>query len=302
VFRARTAAVAASAVALALAASACAPKSTAKPATSAAATSAGASAAATTSAACAPASLALYKGGQLTVATDSPAYDPWFSGNDPANGKGFESAVAYAVAGKLGFDKTQVKWVIEPFDNSYAPGAKNFDFDVNEISITAERAKTVDFSDGYYTAAQAVLTLKDGKYAAVTSLAALKDAKLGVQVATTSYQAVTQQIKPSQKPNVYNTTDDEVNALKNHQVDAVVTDTPTVFYLAGAELDNGKIVGQFSYSGGSSDEQFGLLLPKGSKLTSCVDQAVAALKADGTLKQITDQWLSSSANVPYLQP
>ena len=210
--------------------------------------------------------------------------------------------MAYAVGAKLGFDKSRVKWVIEPFDNSYAPGAKNFDFDINEISITPDRAKAVDFSDGYYTAQQAVLTLKDGKFASAATLSALKGAKIGVQVATTSYKAVTGQIKPEQTPNVYNTTDDEVNALKNHQVDAIVTDTPTVFYLAGSQLDNGKIVGQFSYDGGTADEQFGLLLAKGSKLTPCLDQAVAALKSDGTLKQITDQWLSSSANVPYLQP
>ncbi|WP_435323311.1 transporter substrate-binding domain-containing protein [Streptomyces cinereoruber] len=129
----------------------------------------------------------LHKSGQLTVATDSPAYEPWFDSNTPSNGKGFESAVAYAVAGKLGFAREQVKWVVEPFAHSYAPGPKAFDFDINQISITPQRAKAVDFSTSYYTANQAILTLKDSTFANATSLSALKNAKIGVQVATTSY-------------------------------------------------------------------------------------------------------------------
>ena len=245
--------------------------------------------------------LSLYHAGKLTVATDSPAYDPWFDSNKPADGKGFESAVAYAVAGQLGFSQSQVSWITEPFDSSYAPGAKNFDFDINEISITPERAKAVDFSTGYYTANQGVLVLNTSKYAGVTSLSGLKGARIGVQVATTSFQAVAQEIKPDQQPSVYNTTDDEISALKDGQVDAIVTDMPTVYYLASAELDNGKILGQFSYDGGSSNEQFGLLLQKNSKLTPCVDQAIAALTASGKLQQITDQWLSTSTNVPELK-
>jgi polar amino acid transport system substrate-binding protein len=245
--------------------------------------------------------LSLRHAGRLTVATDSPAYDPWFESNDPADGKGFESAVAYAVAAQLGFSPAQVSWVIEPFDSSYAPGTKNFDFDINEISITSQRAKAVDFSTGYYTANQGVLVLNNSKYAGATSLADLEGARIGVQVATTSYQAVVDEIKPSQQPSVYNTTDDEISALQDHQVDAIVTDMPTVYYLAGAELNNGKILGQFSYDGGSSAEQFGLLLQKNSKLTSCVDQAIAALTSDGKLRQITQQWLSASTDVPELK-
>ncbi|MEU6623259.1 ABC transporter substrate-binding protein [Streptomyces litmocidini] len=249
---------------------------------------------------CTTGSPSLHKPGQLTVATDSPAYEPWFDSNTPSNGKGFESAVAYAVAGKLGFAKDQVKWVVEPFAHSYAPGAKSYDFDINQISITPQRAKAVDFSGSYYTASQAVLTLKDSKFADATSLSAFKDAKIGVQVATTSYQAVLDQLKPSQKPSVFNTTKDEVTALTNGQIDAIVTDLPTVFYLAGAELDNGKIVGQFGYAGGTPEE-FGLLLPKNSGYTSCVDKALSALKADGTIARLTKQWLSASANVPELK-
>lgn len=249
---------------------------------------------------CTTGSPSLHKPGRLTVATDSPAYEPWFSGNTPSNGKGFESAVAYAVAGKLGFAKDQVTWVVEPFAHSYAPGAKAFDFDINQISVTPQRAKAVDFSHSYYTADQAVLTLKDSKFAGATSLSDFKNAKMGVQVATTSYQAVLERIKPASKPSVFNTTKDEVTALTNGQIDAIVTDTPTVFYLAGAELDNGKIVGQFGYAGGTPEE-FGLLLPKNSGYTACVNQALDALKADGTLAKLTEQWLSASANVPELK-
>ena len=291
--RARVTLGLAAAVSIALTASACAPK------TSTTAASTGSASA--SSASCTPSTLALYKSGQLTVATDSPAYSPWFDNNDPSDGKGFESAVAYAVAKELGFSTSQVKWVTEPFDDSYAPGNKDFDFDINEISITSARAQAVDFSTGYYTANQGVLVLNKSKYASATSLSQLKGAKIGVQVGTTSYQAVNDILKPTQQVAVYNSTDDEVSALQNGQVDAIVTDMPTVFYLASAELTGGKILGQFSYDGDSSPEQFGLLLAKGSGLTACVDQAIAKLTSSGELKTITDQWLSASADVPTLK-
>lgn len=292
--RGRAALLVAAAAAVALTASACAPKANVS------ASSATGSAGAASAASCSAGSLALSTKGQLTVATDSPAYSPWFDNNDPSDGKGFESAVAYAVAKQLGFDDDQVKWVTESFDDSYAPGAKNFDFDINEISITPARAKAVDFSTGYYTANQGVLTLTGSKYAGATSLAQLKGAKIGVQISTTSYQAVQDEIAPSASISVYNTTDDEVSALKDHQVDAIVTDMPTVFYLASAELSNGKIVGQFSYDGGGAPEQFGLLLQKGSGLTSCLDQAIGKLQSSGELASITKQWLADSANAPEL--
>jgi polar amino acid transport system substrate-binding protein len=283
----------ASAALLVAAASACAQKSTATATSSTASGSASAS--------CAASSLSLYKSGQLTVATDSPAYSPWFDNNDPGNGKGFESAVAYAVADRLGFAKSQVKWVVEPFNSSYAPGAKNFDFDINEISVTADRAKVVDFSTGYYTANQGIVVLDSSKFAGAASLAQLKDAKIGVQVATTSYDAVNNLIKPIKQPSVFNGTDDAAHALKNKQVDAIIADLPTAFYLAGAEIDDSKVLGQFDYTGSTADqEQFGLLLKKGSALTSCVNQAIAALKSSGELQKITDQWLSQSANAPKL--
>lgn len=292
--RARVTLGLAAAASVALTASACAPKAS----TTSAASTNSASASALD---CSPSTLALYKKGQLTVATDSPAYSPWFDNNNPSDGKGFESAVAYAVAQQLGFSKDQVKWVVEPFDDSYAPGSKNFDFDINEVSITSQRAQAVDFSTGYYTANQGVLVLGKSKYAGATSLSQLKGAKIGVQVGTTSYQAVNDILKPTQQVSVFNSTDDEVSALQNGQVDAIVTDMPTVFYLASAELDGGKILGQFSYDGGSAPEQFGLLLAKGSGLTSCVNQAIAKLTSSGELKTITDQWLSASADVPELK-
>jgi polar amino acid transport system substrate-binding protein len=298
---ARTVLVASVGAVLALTVAACAPQSTTSSASSPASGSASAGASGTAvAAACSTSSPSLYKQGQLTVATDSPAYAPWFDSNKPSDGKGFESAVAYAVAQKLGFSTDQVKWVVEPFDNSYAPGAKNFDFDINEISATPQRAKAVDFSSGYYTANQGVLVLNKSGYASATSLSALKNAKIGVQVATTSYQAVLDQIKPTKSPSVYNTTDDEVHALQNGQIDAIVTDMPTVFYLASSELNDGKILGQFNYAGGTPEE-FALLLKKDSGFTTCVNQAIAALKADGTLTKITDQWLSASADVAALK-
>ncbi|MFF3213021.1 ABC transporter substrate-binding protein [Streptomyces sp. NPDC002886] len=283
-------AITASAVAVVLTAAACAPQPVSP-----------AGAAGSSGPNCTTGSSSLHKSGQLTVATDSPAYAPWFDSNTPSNGKGFESAVAYAVAGKLGFGRDQVKWVVEPFAHSYAPGPKNFDFDINQISITPQRAQAVDFSTSYYTADQAILTLDNSAFAKATSLGELKDAKIGVQVATTSYQAVLDQLKPSRTPSVFNTTNDEVNALKNGQIDAIVTDLPTVFFLAGSELDNAKIVGQFGYAGGTPEE-FGLLLPKGSGYTACVNEALGALKADGTLAKLTAEWLSASANVPELKP
>src|SRR5690606_10413665 len=183
----------------------------------------------TSSTACAKEQLTLVNPGKLTIGTDKPAYEPWFKDDDPANGQGFESAVAYAVAGQLGFDRDEVQWETVKFDTAFAPGEKNFDFDINQVSITPERAQAVDFSKGYYTVKQAVVTLGDGKFSGATSLAALKDAKIGVQVGTTAYDAVQNVIQPAADPNVYNEQIDAINALKNDQIDALVLDLPTAF-------------------------------------------------------------------------
>ncbi len=177
--------------------------------------------------------------GTLTIATDSPAYDPWFSHNDPSNGKGYESAVAYAVADQLGFDQASVKWVKEPFNKSYAPGAKDFDFDINQISITPQRAKVVTFSDGYYTAAQALIALKDSPVAQATSIDDLKQYKLGAQTGTTSLTAIRDDIQPSSEPLVFDDTNVAKQALLNHQVDAIVADLPTAFYITAVQIHVG---------------------------------------------------------------
>jgi polar amino acid transport system substrate-binding protein len=243
-------------------------------------------------ASCAKSSLALRTPGQLTVGTDKPAYPPYFEDNDPTNGKGFESAVAYAVAQRLGFARGQVKWTVVPFNASYAPGPKQFDFDINQISITPARAKHVDFSQPYFTAPQAVVALKKSPAANATSLAALAGAKLGVQVGTTSLDAVTASIKPQSQPQVYNDSNDTVRALKNGRIDAIVVDLPTAFYVTAAQVPQAKIVGQFAAPGG---DRWGLLLEKGSKLTGCVNRALAKLSSSGELKRLQDKWMGGDA-------
>jgi polar amino acid transport system substrate-binding protein len=248
--------------------------------------------------ACAKDKLPLQTAGTLTIGTDKPAYPPYFEDNKPENGKGFESAVAYAIADKLGFSKDEVKWKIVPFNSSYAPGPKQFDFDVNQISITPPRAKRVDFSTPYYMAPQAVVALKSSSAAKAKSLADLKSAKLGVQVGTTSLDAINASIQPSSQPQVFNDSNDTVRALKDGRVEAIVTDLPTAFYLTAAQVPSATIVGQFDAPGGDS---WGALLEKGSKLTTCVNQALADLKSSGELKQITDRWMGGQAGAPKLQ-
>jgi polar amino acid transport system substrate-binding protein len=253
--------------------------------------------ASTSANACTKANLQLHTPGVLTVATDSPAYPPYFENNKPSNGKGFESAVAYAVAKQLGFSASEVKWVVEPFDSSYAPGPKSFDFDINEISITSARAQAVDFSTPYYTNPQGIIVAASGPLAHATSLAALKDASIGVQIGTTSLAAVTAEIKPSHQPDVFNTSNDVVEAFKIHRVDAIVVDLATAFDLTSTNLPHTTIAGQFQAPGG---DNWGLLLNKGSALTPCVDKAVNALRANGTLAALNKRWIASEASVPVL--
>lgn len=248
---------------------------------------------------CEKGQLTLVTDGKLTIGTDKPAYDPWFSGDDPGNGKGFESAVAYAIADQLGFAKGDVSWTVVPFNNAIAPGAKKFDFDVNQISISAERRNAVDFSTGYYKVRQALIALKTSKIANATSRAELKAAKLGAQVGTTSLDTITEEISPSQDPAVFQKNDLAKTALKNGQVDGIVVDLPTAFYITAAEVPEAKIVGQFAGNAGQAEE-FGTVLDKGSKLTSCVSKAVDALKADGTLAKLEKQWLAD-AGAPVLK-
>lgn len=247
---------------------------------------------------CQPDDLTLHTKGKLTIATDDPAYEPWFVDDEPSNGKGFEGAVARAVAGKLGFEPADVTWVKQGFNEAVKPGDKPFDFDVNQFSITKKRAQVVDFSAPYYKAKQAVITLEKSPFAKATSLDALKGAKLGAQVGTTSLEAA-EQVETSSKPLVYDDTSKAAQALQNKQVDAIIADVPTAYYLVGAELDGAKIIGQFEPQTGES-EQFGLLLDKGSKLTPCVSAAVEDLRKDGTLAKLEKQWLSQKTSVPEL--
>jgi polar amino acid transport system substrate-binding protein len=248
--------------------------------------------------ACAKDSLQTHTDGKLTITTDKPAYEPWFVDDAPENGKGYEGAVAAAVAKQLGFTPDEVTWTRTKFDAAIAPGPKDWDFDINQFSITEERKQAVDFSSPYYDVAQAVVTVGGSKAAKATSLADLKDLKIGAQVGTTSYDAILSAIDPSKKPGVYNNNDDVRQALENGQVDAVVVDLPTAFFMTAAQLDDGKIVGQLPAQG--DQEQFGLVLDKGSPLTACVSAAVDALRDDGTLDALVDEWLSQAGGAPAL--
>jgi polar amino acid transport system substrate-binding protein len=245
---------------------------------------------------CAFENLTTISPGMLTIGTDTPAYPPYFVDDDPTNGEGFESAVAYAVASQLGFAATDVKWEVVPFNSSYAPGDKNFDFDINQISITPERSEVVDFSDGYYTVNQAVVAFNDSPIAGATTIAELKDAKLGAQVGTTSLDFVTEVVQPTTEPYVFNDTNDAKSALQNGQIDGIVVDLPTAYYVTAAEFDNSKIVGQFAATAGG--EEFGLLFQKGNPLVTCVNKALATLRDSGELQEIQDAWLAGTT-APY---
>jgi polar amino acid transport system substrate-binding protein len=252
---------------------------------------------AATAANCTPEKLDTQKSGTLTVATDDPAFPPYFIDNDPTNGKGFESAVAYAIAKNLGYRRNQVDWTVEPFNNSYAPGPKDFDFDVNQISISPKRAEQVDFSAPYFTNPQAVVALKGTEAAKATSLADLKGAQFGVQIGTTSLDALDEEIQPDSDAKVFNDSNDVVTALKQHQVDAVVVDLYTALYLTSAQVPEATVVGQFQAPGG---DRWGALLEKGSPLTGCVSRAIEDLRASGDLDKLEKIWLAGAAGAREL--
>lgn len=249
---------------------------------------------------CAVEDLPLKTPGTLTIGTDSPAYEPWFVDNDPSNGKGFESAVAYAVAEELGFAEDEVTWIKVGFNSLFKPGPTDFDFDINQISITAARDKAVDFSEGYYSAAQAVITLEDSPAADATSLEDLKGLKLGAQTGTTSLTAIRDVIQPEQEPLVFDDTNVAKQQMANGQVDAILADLPTAFYISAVEIPGSKLIGQFQPETGEQ-ERFGMLFEQGSELLPCVNRALATLEEDGTLADIEEQWLSDVVSVPELQ-
>lgn len=249
---------------------------------------------------CTPGDLATVEAGVLTIATGEPAYEPWVLNDAPESGEGFEAAVAYAVASELGYSEDQVKWIRTTFDGAIAPGPKNFDFNIQQYSITEERAKVVDFSSAYYKSNQSIVSFKGSKIEGVTSIADLqaKAPKLGAAVASTSLDAIENQLGLT--PQVFNDNAAAVAALKNGQIDGLVVDLPTAFYLSAVEVPKGIIVGQLENSA-ANDDGAGLLLAKDSPITSCVTAAVDAIRDNGTLAAITDQWLAASAGAPVLK-
>lgn len=237
--------------------------------------------------------------GVLTIATSDPAYEPWVVDNDPTTGEGFESAVAYAVADQLGFDEDHVEWTVASFDQIIAPGAKDFDIAINQVSISDERKANLDFSSPYYTTSQAVVTLEGAAGADATTLADLKALKIGAMVGTTSLTAAQETIDPTTPVSPFNDNDQVKQALTAGLVDAIVVDLPTALYITAAELDGGILLGQLPDSAGG--DQFGLVLDKGSALTAAVTDAVDALSEDGTLGDLEAEWLTDAAGAPVLQ-
>ena len=259
-------------------------------------------------ASCSPGDLPTLTAGTLTIGTDNPAYPPYFQGgtpdgsswklNDPSSGEGFESAVAYAVAEELGYTPDQVEWVEVPFGQSFKPGPKDFDFDINQVSVKPARAEAVDFSDSYYDVNQALIAVKGTPIAGATTLGDLAQYKLGAQVGTTSFDLIENTIMPSEDPAIFDTQNDAFTALSNGQVDGVVADLPTALYVADPfvqQVENSVVVGQFPSAG--TPEHFGLVLEKDSPLTDCVNESIAALRSDGTLGDIQQKWLSEKTNV-----
>ena len=236
--------------------------------------------------------------GTLTVGTSDPAFPPYVIDNDPTNGKGFESAVAYAVAEEMGFTADQVDWTFAGFNKLFAPGEKDYDFAINQIGITPEREQAVTFSDPYYEAANAILVLKDSEFADATSLAEFQDAKIGVQVATTALPQVESQIAPTQDVAVFDDTTASGQALKNGEIDAVVTDLPTTLYMSAVDIPNGVVVGQMPKD--EAADLWGLVLEKDNPLVGCVNQALAALQDSGDLEAITTQWMTDYTKAPVL--
>jgi polar amino acid transport system substrate-binding protein len=240
----------------------------------------------------------LYTKGALTVATDNPVYTPWFVSNKPTNGQGYESAVAYAIAAQMGFKKSQVTWVTEPFSSSYAPGPKKFDFDINEISYTPQRAQAVTFSASYYDVQQAIVALKGTAIVTKHTPAELKNYLYGDQVGTTGLTYITNDIQPTAQPRVFDTLSEVSAALEAHRIDALITDTPTAQYMASAQLKHAVLVAQFPSVG----EHYGLLFHLGNPLVNCVNKAIAALKANGTLQRLQQKYLKIYLTFPTIKP
>ena len=236
----------------------------------------------------------------LTIGTGTPAFSPWVENDAPESKEGFEAAVAYAVAAELGFDDAAVKWVRTAFDEAVQPGKKNFDFNLQQFTITDERKKTVSFSAPYYSTNQAVVALEGSPAIGATSVADLKDVKFGAQTGTTSIDFITNVIKPSAEPFAYDDNAGAKAALEAKQIDAIVVDLPTAFYIAAVELTGASVVGQFPASASTTPDNFGLVFDLNNPLVECVDTALAALKDNGTLAEIEKTWLADKTNAPVI--
>ncbi len=265
---------------------------------SGAAPSSSSSAAATASCSNASIQPELYQKGVLTVATDNPVFSPWFESNNPSNGKGYESAVAYAIGAQLGFAKPQVHWVHEAFTSSYAPGPKKFDFDINEVSFTPQRASAVTFSNSYYDVQQSIVALAGTPIVTKHSPAQLKTYLYGDQIGTTGLTFITTKIQPATMPKVFDTLSEAASSLEAHRIDALVTDTPTAQFMATAQLKHAVLVAQFPTVG----EHYGLLFAKGNPLVSCVNKAIASLKSNGMLASLQQRYLKIYTSFPTIQP
>jgi polar amino acid transport system substrate-binding protein len=248
---------------------------------------------------CATEDLTLVEEGTLTIGTDSPAFPPWFEDDDPTNGRGFESAVAYAVAEQLGFSTDEVSWTVVPFNNAFAPGDKSFDFDINQVSISDERDEAVDFSDGYYDVNQAIVGFEDSPAAGATTVADLQELRLGAQVGTTSLAYITEVIQPAAEPFVYNDNSAAKAALDAQQIDGIVLDLPTAFFVSAVEIEGTTVIGQFPPPEGEV-EQFGMVFEEGNPLRDCVNEALATLRDDGTLDDLEQEWLSDAVGAPVI--
>ncbi|MBM3741577.1 MAG: amino acid ABC transporter substrate-binding protein [Actinobacteria bacterium] len=238
--------------------------------------------------------------GKLTIATGTPAFEPWVVGDAPESGEGFEAAIAYAVAGELGYTNENVVWVRTGFDEAIQPGAKNFDFNLQQYSITEERKATVSFSDPYYSTNQAVVGFADSPVASATKVSELKELKFGAQSGTTSLDFINNVIKPTSEPFVYDDNAGAKAALEAKQIDAIVVDLPTAFYISAVEIEGSKVIGQFPLSDAVSADNFGLLFDKDNKLVDCANKALATLKESGKLAEIEKTWLADKTNAPVI--
>ncbi|HET6792151.1 MAG TPA: ABC transporter substrate-binding protein [Actinomycetota bacterium] len=251
-----------------------------------------------------------YANAYLTVATGEPAFPPWWEGgttdehpewtlNDPYLGKGFEGAVTFEVAERLGFSEDRIRFVPTGFTRSFAPGPKSFDFVLQQISYLPERAESVDYSDGYYDVQQALVSVRGSPIADATSLEELRDATLGAPTGTTSLSFIEDTIQPAMQPVVYDDLGAAVDDLENGQVDGIVADLPSASFIATAPVPEGVVVGRFPSAG--VREYLAMAFEKGSPLVECVNLALQEMKDDGSLDAIRQKWLADTADAPLIR-